>query len=164
MSTTNWPITAPPKRWRPNWLSKACSQTARKNWSKPDEKQRNQTSSIDAEASFRYHSSAQGRFSRTMKLLALMLFLVAIAAAAFAFWGLITTSGRTRYDEMAGMIPMAAAVFSLGACAMGAIAVLRNKRNKRRRGFPVESRTQADTVGTKENLAATLRRNPDDGR
>lgn len=49
----------------------------------------------------------------TMRNAALILFALAIACEAFAYWGLSTAPGRRAFDEMAGMIPVAAAV--LGA-------------------------------------------------
>lgn len=36
-----------------------------------------------------------------------ILFVLACACFGFAYWGLETPSGRTAYDEMAGIIPMA---------------------------------------------------------
>jgi hypothetical protein len=52
---------------------------------------------------------------------AVVLFVVALALGAFGWWGLSTEAGRRRYDEMAGMIPMAA---YYGGWALGAISVL----------------------------------------
>ena len=44
---------------------------------------------------------------------------LAVACEAFAFWGLTTAAGRHAFDEMAGMIPLAASglgvLFGLGA-------------------------------------------------
>jgi hypothetical protein len=35
---------------------------------------------------------------------------LALACESFAYWGLSTASGRRAFDEMAGMIPVAAGV------------------------------------------------------
>lgn len=57
-----------------------------------------------------------------MRYLPLILVAAAVACLAFAYWGLATPAGRRAYDEMAGMIPMAAAlagaVFGLAAVAI----------------------------------------------
>ncbi len=45
------------------------------------------------------------------------LLVVGGALAAFGWWGVETASGRRRFDEMAGMIPM-------GAGALGVLLVL----------------------------------------
>ncbi|MEJ2173426.1 MAG: hypothetical protein P8Y76_00530 [bacterium] len=51
-----------------------------------------------------------------------MLLVAATACFAFAYWGLETPAGRRAYDEMAGMIPLAAglagAVFGVAAVAI----------------------------------------------
>jgi len=44
------------------------------------------------------------------------LLVAAIACFAFAYWGLETPAGRRAYDEMAGMIPMAAALAGTVFC------------------------------------------------
>ncbi|WP_420409432.1 hypothetical protein [Hoeflea sp.] len=41
-----------------------------------------------------------------MKLLAIVLAVAAVAGMLFGWWGLETVSGRRRFDEMAGMIPL----------------------------------------------------------
>jgi len=45
-----------------------------------------------------------------MRYLPWILLAAALACLAFAYWGLATPAGRRAYDEMAGMIPMAAAL------------------------------------------------------
>lgn len=59
----------------------------------------------------------QGPFSsgvqKIMRSAAFVLLALAIACEAFAWWGLGTVPGRQAFDEMAGMIPYAAA--ALGA-------------------------------------------------
>ena len=57
-----------------------------------------------------------------MRVAQLVFIGLAMACEAFAYWGLATTSGRQTFDEMAGMIPLAAgavgvlfAVVALGA-------------------------------------------------
>jgi hypothetical protein len=42
-------------------------------------------------------------------MLSLLLLLLALLLGAFAYWGLYTRAGAARFDEMAGMIPVAAA-------------------------------------------------------
>lgn len=46
-----------------------------------------------------------------------LLLVLGLALAAFGWWGLETVSGRRRFDEMAGMIPM-------GAGAVGVVLVV----------------------------------------
>ena len=41
-----------------------------------------------------------------------MLAVVAVLLATFAWWGVHTSAGRQRFDEMAGMIPFGAAVLA----------------------------------------------------
>jgi len=45
-----------------------------------------------------------------MRILSFVLLIGALACCTFAYWGLETPSGRQAYDEMAGMVPMAAGV------------------------------------------------------
>lgn len=52
-----------------------------------------------------------------MRHLPAFLFFVAIACAAFAYWGLETTRGRRTFDEMAGIIPV-------GVGAVGVVLVV----------------------------------------
>lgn len=40
-----------------------------------------------------------------MPITALLIFLVGLSATLFGAWGQHTEAGRSRYDEMAGMIP-----------------------------------------------------------
>lgn len=49
----------------------------------------------------------------TVRTIALILFLVGLVCEAFAFRGLETRAGRRAFDEMAGMIPLAAAPVGL---------------------------------------------------
>ena len=57
-----------------------------------------------------------------MRYLPLFLLTAALASLAFAYWGLETPGGRRAYDEMAGIIPMAAgfagAVFFVAALGL----------------------------------------------
>ncbi len=57
-----------------------------------------------------------------MRYLPLILLAAAVACLAFAYWGLATPAGRRAYDEMAGMIPMAAALAG-AAFGLAAIAI-----------------------------------------
>lgn len=43
-----------------------------------------------------------------MRVVPLVFIGLAMACEAFAYWGLTTPSGRRAFDEMAGMIPLAA--------------------------------------------------------
>ena len=43
-----------------------------------------------------------------MRVVPLVFIGLAVACEAFACWGLTITSGRRTFDEMAGMIPLAA--------------------------------------------------------
>jgi hypothetical protein len=45
-----------------------------------------------------------------MKATAHSLVVLALALIAFGWWGIETTAGRQRFDEMAGMIPFGAQV------------------------------------------------------
>lgn len=57
-----------------------------------------------------------------MRLSIVILCSLSIGCEAFAWWGLYTRAGRTAFDEMAGILPMAA--FPLGILfALGALAV-----------------------------------------
>lgn len=46
-----------------------------------------------------------------MRHLAIALALLAVGLLLFGWWGLCTTPGRRRFDEMAGMIPFFAGSF-----------------------------------------------------
>jgi hypothetical protein len=50
-----------------------------------------------------------------MKTASLLFFLLSILLFAFGYWGYFTFSGRTRFDEMSGMIPFFSLVGS-GFC------------------------------------------------
>jgi hypothetical protein len=58
---------------------------------------------------------------------AVALLVAALACEAFAWWGLSTPAGRLAFDEMAGMIPLAAIPVG-GVMALGAIVVLWRRR------------------------------------
>jgi len=66
-----------------------------------------------------------------VNLFAALLMIAAIACEVFSYWGLNTVSGRSVFDEMAGMIPLTAA--PVGFCfAAGAVVVWwRNRRAKK---------------------------------
>lgn len=57
--------------------------------------------------------------------------LVALAALceAFAWWGLNTVAGRAEFDEMAGMVPLAAAPLG-GVLACGALLLWWRRRKR----------------------------------
>lgn len=44
-----------------------------------------------------------------------------IACELFAYWGLNTVRGRRAFDEMAGMIPLAAAPAGVGLLVLAAV-------------------------------------------
>ena len=48
-----------------------------------------------------------------MRLLPVVLLLAALACFGFSYWGLNTVLGRAAFDEMAGMIPLAATPIGL---------------------------------------------------
>jgi hypothetical protein len=53
-----------------------------------------------------------------VRALALSLFVAAMACLAFAYWGLRTPAGRRAFDEMAGIIPMAAGLAGVLFCVV----------------------------------------------
>ncbi len=66
-------------------------------------------------------------------LIAGTLLLAALACAGFSWWGLNTLSGRAAFDEMAGIIPLAAAPLGL-LLAMVAIFICWRAARSRRQG------------------------------
>ena len=68
-----------------------------------------------------------------MRIVPTVLLIAAAAFEVFAYWGLNTVAGRAAYDEMAGMIPLAAA--PVGLC-FAAVAVLLWWRRRRTQGQP----------------------------
>ena len=67
----------------------------------------------------------RGRMTRALVMAGALLL-------AFGWWGLETTAGRHRFDEMAGMIPLA--VGALGALLLTAGVILGMIRAQRRGG------------------------------
>lgn len=71
-----------------------------------------------------------------MKITAIVLMFLAIACEVFSYWGLNTIAGRQAFDEMAGIIPLAAGL--LGALlAVSAVVVWwfgRRARTRRHAG------------------------------
>ncbi|MEP3600975.1 MAG: hypothetical protein ABJN26_13725 [Stappiaceae bacterium] len=57
-----------------------------------------------------------------MKIAIKLLILLAIPCLALAGWGIYTPTGRTHYDEMAGIIPFMSGV--AGLFLVGAAAIL----------------------------------------
>lgn len=53
---------------------------------------------------------------------------LAISLASFSYWGLYTESGRHAYDEMDGIIPLAAAPLSVCFAVCAVLAWLLGKR------------------------------------
>lgn len=56
------------------------------------------------------------------------LFVAAVACFGFSYWGLNTVSGRAAFDEMAGMIPLAATPVGLLALLCAAVLWWRRRR------------------------------------
>ena len=50
-----------------------------------------------------------------------LLCVIGLLAVLFAYWGVNTVSGRRNFDEMAGMIPMAAGVLGVIGIAVGLV-------------------------------------------
>jgi len=53
-----------------------------------------------------------------VRALALSLVVAAMGCFAFAYWGLKTPAGRRAFDEMAGIIPMAAGLVGAVFCVV----------------------------------------------
>lgn len=64
-----------------------------------------------------------------MRHLPALLFAIALACLAFGWWGLNTTAGNHRFDEMAGIVPFAVGVLGwVLVLAAVVVLVLRRKR------------------------------------
>ena len=68
-----------------------------------------------------------------MRTASLILFALALACEALAWWGLRTVGGQHAFDEMAGMIPLAAAAFGALLAVASAVAWWRSARGARSR-------------------------------
>jgi TRAP-type C4-dicarboxylate transport system permease small subunit len=69
-----------------------------------------------------------------MSRVVLVLALAGSAMLAFGSWGLFTEQGRRHYDEMAGIIPVAAvAAGALLSVAAALIAILTRRRGRSKR-------------------------------
>jgi hypothetical protein len=68
-----------------------------------------------------------------MRRAAFVLLALAIACEAFAWWGMGTVAGRHAFDEMAGMIPYAAAALGAALALASAFALWRSLRVTRAR-------------------------------
>ena len=71
-----------------------------------------------------------------MGIAAAILIVLAIACEAFGYWGLNTVDGQHAYDEMAGIVPFAAAVLGW-ILAVIAMVLLWLKRRARKRALAV---------------------------
>ena len=71
-----------------------------------------------------------------MGVSAAILIVLAIACEAFGYWGLNTVDGKFTYDEMAGIVPFAAAVVGW-IFAVIAVVLLWLKRCARKRSLAV---------------------------
>jgi len=64
--------------------------------------------------------------------------MISLAPCAFGLWGVLTDSGRRRFDEMAGIIPLAALVLgSLMALAGAGLVLLGPRKKIEQAGFEV---------------------------
>ena len=63
----------------------------------------------------------------TPRFAAILLAVATIACEIFAYWGLNTVAGRHAFDEMAGMIPMAAGALGLPLALCAAFAWWRSR-------------------------------------
>jgi len=67
----------------------------------------------------------------SLRTLAMVLAVLGAAFEALAFWGLRTAAGRTHFDEMAGMIPLAALPAGLICLLAAAFFAWRNRLARR---------------------------------
>lgn len=69
-----------------------------------------------------------------MKLFAIFFYLLALCLGSFGYWGIFTTAGRQKYDEIAGLIPgialLIAAVLLLVAIILSVILLVRYLKAK----------------------------------
>jgi hypothetical protein len=64
-----------------------------------------------------------------MRIVFVTMFALAIGTGAFALWGLYTVRGRQSYDEMAGVVPLAAGLISIIAFIVGVVALALTARS-----------------------------------
>jgi len=76
-----------------------------------------------------------------MRYLPVYLLIVACAGFGFAYWGLETPDGRRAYDEMAGIIPMAAGLAGAVLVVVAAAIWLWRWISARHRSNPRKERT-----------------------
>ncbi|WP_426956271.1 hypothetical protein [Muricoccus radiodurans] len=72
---------------------------------------------------------------------AVALLVLSALAAGFAYWGLETAAGRQHFDEMAGIIPFAAALASVLLALLAALAAWLGRRRGRAGGAGAPPRT-----------------------
>jgi lipopolysaccharide export LptBFGC system permease protein LptF len=63
-----------------------------------------------------------------MRYFPALLFVAALACFGFSYWGLNTISGRATFDEMAGMIPLAATPVGLLLLLCAAVLLWRRRK------------------------------------
>ncbi len=68
------------------------------------------------------------RYCRSMRSAGIVLVIVSLGLGAFCYWGMSTETGRRRFDEMAGMIPMAAGALAGLLLIVGAVLVFIARR------------------------------------
>ena len=98
-----------------------------------------------------------------MRILALITMAGGVACGAMAGWGMFTDAGRRHFDEMAGIIPLAAGALSIAALTAGAIAyAIAVRADRRRRGFEVgsdekEESHQSDRAAMTTKIPSTVK-------
>ena len=77
--------------------------------------------------------------------LGIVFLVVSLTPCGFGLWGVLTDSGRRQFDEMAGIIPLAALVLgSLLALAGGGLVMLGSRKKVERAGSEVLSSGHKD--------------------
>src|SRR5690606_36291015 len=74
-----------------------------------------------------------------MSRAATIVLVLSLALGVFSAWGMLTAAGQARFDEMDGMIPVAAGAMALLGCTIAALLLSLARRHKvlHRRGFAV---------------------------
>lgn len=67
-----------------------------------------------------------------MRVLAIILFVAAIPLGIFGLWGTTTSAGNARFDEMDGIIPLAAGAIAFGLLLSSGIVWTIHKRLTRK--------------------------------
>ena len=67
-----------------------------------------------------------------MRIIAIIMFVVAIPLGLFVLWGTTTAAGNARFDEMDGIIPLAAGAIAFGLLLSSGIVWTIHKRLTRK--------------------------------